>query len=101
LSVDESPVGFEVFDDEAESVDVVADVVVSVPVVADSSEVESVDAESVEDEPVEDDDSVSSAHARPGMLTVNPAPTPRATASAPTRPTNREYPWAPTRAVRC
>lgn len=48
------------------------------------------DAEFVDEESAEDDESVSSAHASPGTVVVNPTPTPSATARAPTRPINRE-----------
>ena len=84
-------------DGEAESVDVVADVVVDVVV---SVAVAGSDG-SGDELSAEDDESVSSARATPGMLVVNPTPTPSATASAPTRPMNLEYPCKPRRAVGC
>jgi hypothetical protein len=94
-SADDSPAEVEVFDGEAEPVDVVevdpdgvVDVVVSVAVlVSDCSDDGFGDEESAGL-----DDSMSSAHASPGMPVVNPTPTPSATASAPTRPMNLEYP---------
>ena len=57
-------------------------------------------AEFDDEESTEDEESTSSAHAGPDMLVAKPTPTPSATARAPTRPMNAEYPWAPSRAVR-
>jgi hypothetical protein len=93
-----------VFDGEAEPVDAVeVDVVVLVNVVESDADLVSDCAEDelVDEESAEDDESVSSAHAGPGMLVVNPTPMPRATASAPTRPMNLEYPCEPSLAARC
>jgi hypothetical protein len=89
-SADDSPAEVEVFDGDAEPVDVVEvdpDVVSVVVLVSDCSDDGFGDEESAGL-----DDSMSSAHASPGMPVVNPTPTPSATASAPTRPMNLEYP---------
>jgi hypothetical protein len=83
-SAGDSPAEVEVSDGEAEPVDVVVSVVV---LLSDCSDDGFGDEESAGL-----DDSVSSAHASPGMPVVNPTPTPSATARAPTRPMNLEYP---------